>query len=1055
VSGTAHEQWFREARERIEAGQAVAPVTARDFEWHHQGTALSRINLKQANRLAENALMGAETFAALAAYLGADYPDRALDKAWRQVLFNQHHDGMAGPLCDRAYLDAMLGYREALELAAEVGQNARDALAKAADTTVTPGGSIPLVVFNSLNWERTEPVQAQVIFRRPVTGFRLLDEKGEAVPFEVNRSEEEGGKIREAEIEFVAEEVPPVGYATYAVEPCDEPPPTRSRLPGATIQNEFFRVTADPAQGGGITSLYDKLARRQLIDKSVGPGNELVALEEKPNRSEPAWELYTLGPKVFSREHAANVSAEAGPVSARLLVQGEMSERRLETSFTRRHEIVLYRGVRRIYFRTALDHYRGEHHLYVVTFPAKLRGAQPVFETRFGALVKRPSKGKLDFRTSQSRNYSDCGARRGHHWVELGHSAVLKAGNSRVALGMVSLVLTADAELLDQARRVQSALIRKGVPVTPQLHDCDMARRRDLPHEDACLPMPNSFDYDLKFGTSFRISLDLDGQNTYTASLLDRLPSRARTSFDATLKRDRSAVLFLYDDRMPDGWPPLPVLLVSATSGTALASALDHALRRFDETATIEIDPRADLSGERHIVDDYGLALLNRGNALASVENDNTLALFLMHTAAWGCTPWGKDRLPFFLVPEHKSHVFHYALYPHRGDWRSAKTYRAGLEYNNPLLACQTKRHRGSLPARHSFLRLEGDSLVLSALKPVGNPTAALEAKAHDIARNGLLARWYEAEGKPTAGKLTFFRPLKGAQWTSLVEEPADEADLACDDTVAFTTGGFSVETLAIVPEAPERAAASGPLGPDSEAAPIVHFRHWEHNAGAAPLGYSPVGISLRGRVRTGIHIPQGGVTINTIQVAIVNNYTDRAIRGKATLHVAPGWHTVPTEVAYDIEPGGHQFSPVLLAFDDARREGLVKARLEHHGHVYQDVLRVGTPPWIQTSVERDGDRLEVRLHNPGVDPLEGLVALATPLESWPRRCVGDYCLGEVTPREQPFAAPPGETATATFRIRVRDEEAYSRYDSIWAVVKVACNGLVDYLPVPGSSFRA
>ena len=1053
VSGTAHEAWFRAAHQRLADGKATVPVTARDFEWHHQGTGVSRANLKTGNRLAENALLDAERWATIAACLGASYPDKALDKAWRQVLFNQHHDGMAGPLCDRAYLDAMLGYREALDLATDALGNALDAIAGAADTRIGPRNAIPLLVFNGLNWPRTEPVAATVRFERPVESFELLGPDGKAAVFEVERvATAADGKVAEAEITFLAADVPPMGHTVYAVVPSKEPLPQRETAGGLTIENEFFRITVDPAQGGGITSLFDKRARRELIQAEAGPGNELVALEENPHRSEPAWELYTTGPKVFSRDHAASVAVEVGPVSRRIVVHGEMTEGRPDTAFRRRHDIVLYPGIQRIDFTTRLDHYRGEHHLYVATFPAKLRGCQPVFATAFGALSKRPSKGKLDFRTSKWRNDSDCGARRCGHWFELGRAAVLKAGSSRLAIGMVNLVVPHDEKVVEQAHKLQDAFIRKGVPVTPQFDDCDMARRATLAHEDACLPTPEHFDVDLKYGMSFRISLDVGGQNRYTAGLLERVDPRRRSAFFKRLKDDRHAFVLTYDDRMPGGWRPLPVLLVSATSARELTRALDAALAGFDRTATLEIDPRADVTRKRHALDDYGLAVLNRGNILASVEADNTLCLFLMHTAAWGNTPWGKDRLPFFLIPEHKCHVFHYALYPHRGDWRKARTYRAGLEYNHPLIAAQAARHKGTLPTTHSYLQLEGDSLVLSALKPVGNPTAAFQASPHDVAADGLLVRFYEAEGKPQKGKLTFFQPLRAARATNLLEEPGDEAKVLDGTSVALAAGGFAIESVAIVPELPDKPPASGRLGPEHEPGPVVHFRHWQHNTGAGPLGYSPVGLCLRGRVSTAAHVRQGGVTINTLELGIVNNYTDRHVKGKATLHVGPGWHTLPTEVPYELEPGGQQLTPVLLAFDDARRDGWVKARLSHGGQVYQDVLRVGKAPYIEATLRRSREALTVELHNPGVDPLEGFVAAVTPLESWPHRCVGACALGEVEPREHPFAVPPGKTATVEFAVRVRDEEALTRPDSIWAVLKVACNGMVDYIPIPGSS---
>jgi hypothetical protein len=68
--------------------------------------------------------------------------------------------------------------------------------------------------------------------------------------------------------------------------------------------------------------------------------------------------------------------------------------------------------------------------------------------------------------------------------------------------------------------------------------------------------------------------------------------------------------------------------------------------------------------------------------------------------------------------------------------------------------------------------------------------------------------------------------------------------------------------------------------------------------------------------------------------------------------------------------------------------------------------------------------------------------------------CVDDYSLGAVEPREQGFTVAPDGSVSLEFGIRVRDEVSYSRYDSIWAVVKIACNGRVEYLPVQGSSIE-
>ena len=75
-------------------------------------------------------------------------------------------------------------------------------------------------------------------------------------------------------------------------------------------------------------------------------------------------------------------------------------------------------------------------------------------------------------------------------------------------------------------------------------------------------------------------------------------------------------------------------------------------------------------------------------------------------------------------------------------------------------------------------------------------------------------------------------------------------------DSVEVTTNGFSIESLAIVPKPLDKPLAAGPLGLEHEPASAVHFRHWEHNAGEAPLGNSPVAISLHGEVQTRVPLP-------------------------------------------------------------------------------------------------------------------------------------------------------------------------------------------------------
>lgn len=1056
IGGNVHREWLHKTEEEIKSKRLDIPTLARDFEWHHQGTGVSRIDLKIANRVAENTIVNAEKFATMASYLGAKYPDKALDKSWRQLLFNQHHDALTGTSCDRTYLDLLQQYREALELSSEALRNALSFLAKQVDTRRLK--ATPLVVFNPLNWERTDVVRATV--RLPIaaatrSGFELVDAQGQNVAFQIE-TEKKDGDVLEVQIIFVAAGVPSLGYTTYSIVPSDKECARATSINGGTIENEFYRIAVSTEKGGGVVSIFDKLSQRELLPGNGDPANEVIALEEKPDRAEPSWEVYTTGPKYFSRSYNATIEIEKGPVANRAIIKGEFKD-------CKRHQtITLYNGVRRIDCQTALESHRGTHHLYAVTFPSNLTGLQPVFDDRYGCIVKRKSKGKFDFRVHQSKNYSDCAPRRAYQWIDYSSSGKIVFDDGReVTIGMVNVVTPHNQRVRELAYEMGEKLVRKGIPSTPSFDDCDWKRRRSLPVEDTVMPTPNNFNEDLKFGTSFRISLDvpsLKRRNTYTTKMLRRVGEESRRRFKEQLKRRGYAYLFCYDGELPEGWEPLPVLIISASDERGLKRAVERLFEHWEETAAICLHAECNASPTPLRVDNCGIALINEGHALNSVEHDGTMVLFLMHTAAWGYTPWGKDRLPFFFVPEWKTHNFFYALYPHSDTWREAKSYRTAYEFNNPLLAVQTDSHSGALKPTASFLKTSGGSLVVTAMKPFENPTAGLQSNEVDV-DHGIILRFYEAEGRLCDAEVKFFNKLINVRSTNLIDEIGEKV-VRRNHQFKVSVKPFSIESFCLIPK-PWRAKGPVPsryagesLGREREAAGVVHFRHWQHNQGEAPIGNSPVGISLNGQVQEKIHINQGGVTLAQIQVGVVNNYVDRTINGKVTFEVPAGWRMIPETFDYTIKPRAQLVRPALISFGawQGNRKGIIKARLEHDGQVFQDVMEIGGESLLQWNVGRNGSKIWAEIENPNSDTIEAEVGLITSLEGWPKSEIGRYSLFELVPRSTWFQLPGHARRRIEFEMRCEDRGFINSPATHWMVAKLVYNGKASYLPVPKTS---
>jgi alpha-mannosidase len=129
-----------------------------------------------------------------------------------------------------------------------------------------------------------------------------------------------------------------------------------------------------------------------------------------------------------------------------------------------------------------------------------------------------------------------------------------------------------------------------------------------------------------------------------------------------------------------------------------------------------------------------------------------------------------------------KQLTFDYAVVPHAGDWREAGIYRAGLEFNNPLIVRKVLPHAGSLPKRWGLLEVSHPNVVLSTLKPGPGGAAIL--------------RIYEAAGTPSPQvKIGLKARLLSAEEVNLMEDPGQKLPVA-NDVVTVDLGPFQIKTL-------------------------------------------------------------------------------------------------------------------------------------------------------------------------------------------------------------------------------------------------------------------
>jgi alpha-mannosidase len=180
-----------------------------------------------------------------------------------------------------------------------------------------------------------------------------------------------------------------------------------------------------------------------------------------------------------------------------------------------------------------------------------------------------------------------------------------------------------------------------------------------------------------------------------------------------------------------------------------------------------------------------GLTVLNRGIPGNNVAG-GTMMLSLMRSARinsyvfhGGYEPGVSSDSGLALG---KRLSFQFALMPHAGDWRAAGSWRAGLEFNNPLIVKTLDAHAGPLPKQWGMLKVSHANAVVSALKPGRDGAAIL--------------RVYEASGKATPGvTVQTAATLRGASEANLIEDAGRTLGIR-DNQITFDLRPYEIKTF-------------------------------------------------------------------------------------------------------------------------------------------------------------------------------------------------------------------------------------------------------------------
>jgi alpha-mannosidase len=274
----------------LERGEEL-PVVGGELQHHAVGCYSAHSAIKRWNRRAENLLLTAEKWTAVGAVVAGTPPAMAaLSRAWRQVLFNQFHDVLAGTSIEEAYEDARDQLGEAAAIAGRAGNRAMRAICRRIAIEPEPGMS-PLVVLNPHPWPVRADVEAEVEVGPAGPPAMVADERGRAVPSQPVRPSATVPGWRHRLV-FPAE-LPPLGYRTYRLY-ADAPAGAagwgggaephgagwgaagaKVGAAGIVLEGGRLRVTVDPATGW-LASLVEA-GGVELLAENAGPHAVVLA----------------------------------------------------------------------------------------------------------------------------------------------------------------------------------------------------------------------------------------------------------------------------------------------------------------------------------------------------------------------------------------------------------------------------------------------------------------------------------------------------------------------------------------------------------------------------------------------------------------------------------------------------------------------------------------------------------------------------------------------------------------------------------------------------------
>ena len=386
----------------------------------------------KASREADILLTQAEKFATANAMVDnsfENYPVQKLKKAWEAKIYPDHGwGGKHGDITDALFKQK---FEFAKVEAEEVLNKNLNELSSKIETDNKKGR--PLVVFNSMDNEREDPVSVGIRFDEPgVFSVVLSDASGEKTETQLSDiTNYSDGSVKSATLHFIAKQVPAIGYKTWYLKTSSKKISANKPKFENEYENQFYSLKFGD---GGVSSIFDKELNRELIDSGKFKAGEVFTMHSEGNGAGEFADIQKPDMKGFDKTGNYKtkwVVEESGAVFTTIKFRQKIKNAVVE------QKVKIYNNQKRVDFETALLNWEGVlYREYRMALPLNMTDGQVAYEVPFGVV----EVGKDEMIGAAGERYSvpckDMHPRGIENWIS--------ASNSDFGVTMSSTVVVAD-----------------------------------------------------------------------------------------------------------------------------------------------------------------------------------------------------------------------------------------------------------------------------------------------------------------------------------------------------------------------------------------------------------------------------------------------------------------------------------------------------------------------------------------------------------------------------------------------------------------------------------